>query len=208
MGAQAAGALCPFPAPKVCSAYFESDKVFYGKVLKKEIFDDYQQIRFMIQVLRPFKGRVQAIEVVTTGNDSGRWVADPGEQRVVFARDGKVGDLCSPIDEARHARQTIHTILALTNAKHARVEGVMRLGPGPDGPPVAGAKIQISGTHDGSFKATTDRRGQFFADVPPGQYHLVVPEGFEPSDYGRGDTDKFDLVRGQCAQFLLTPPVR
>src|SRR5476651_2704224 len=70
-------AICPFPVPKVCSTYFESDTVFLGKVVgKREVpaaRHDVDDIEFTIEVERTFKGKPDRVEKVYTENASARW---------------------------------------------------------------------------------------------------------------------------------------
>ncbi len=219
LSAQCAIAICPAPEPKVCSEFFTSDKVFFGQVIEitplredgtKPGDDDvYEKIRFVIKVERALKGTLAAIESVETGNDTGRWIADVGDRRVVFAHQGQVGGLCSPIDEAEHAEETLRAIRRLKAAPGpTTIEGEVTAGGGGRAPgfsPAAGRVVKVTGLNR-SYRAMTDRRGRFSIAVAPGHYRFESPD-LSTTVYGRLDADDFDLAPGQCAQFQLwTPP--
>jgi hypothetical protein len=206
-----AAALCPGPELKVCSVFFDSDKVFYGKVVRITPVgfdggapgpdDLIAKHRYTIAVEQRFKGKVGTVENVVTDNDSGRWHSRLGERRVLFVRDGQVGGLCSPIDEAAHARRTIAQIRALANASDATIEGEIGRGHGTDF--IQNYTVTAFG-RDGEHKAVTDRNGRFGMRVAPGDYRLA--NDVTPSDYSYArDVHAFRVVRGQCAQFQLLP---
>jgi hypothetical protein len=206
----AALAYCPAPPWKACQASALSDKVFVGRVtaiepLRKDrsLARDGEEVyhhRFTIAVEEAFKGRVGKIERVVTGNDSGRWIADQGERRVVFAYHGRVGGLCSDIDEAAHVDATIKELRDIGHWRTAIVEG--RVG-GLEGPPVAGHEIGVVG---GAFRqqVTTDADGFFEVHVPPGRYRVVTKGALPLTPYSRDDVGGFRLRAGECAQFQLT----
>jgi carboxypeptidase family protein len=207
---ESANAWCPAPVPKACSAFFDNDKVFYGKVVKatplrhdgKEASgeDSIETHRYTIEVEQALKGKVEAVETVDTENASNRWIADVGEARVVFARNGRTWGLCSPIDEARHASQTIREIRALPKARQGTIEGMVV---GPNGSPAAGVKVVVAGAGR-SYDAITDKGGTFSVAVKPGRYRMASP-GLEPTvPYGRQDVAEFEVAPGQCAQFQLS----
>jgi hypothetical protein len=210
--AQAAVAICPAPQLKVCSVFFESDKVFYGKVIKVTPigFEDREpgeddlisRHRYTIAVEQRFKGKIGTVENVETDNDSGRWYSEVGERRVLFVRNGMVSGLCSPIDEGKHARETIRQIRALRAATGATIEGEVRRGSSYD--PLPHRKVVVFGAN-GRHEATTDREGAFLIRVKPGRYRLE-PD-LHPWDYNAStlNVHDFTLARGQCAQFQVHP---
>ncbi len=211
--AQSASAWCPAPLVKACSAYFESDKVFYGTVAKVTPLrddgkdasgeDPVAMLRYTIDVKQALKGEVKLVETVDTENSSSRWFAGVGERRIVFARHGEAWGLCSPIDEAAHGEQTMRAIQAIAKASKATVEGEVIAGSGPGSPPASGVKVVIVGAGR-SYEATTDKRGAFSVAVEPGRYRIASP-GLEPTiPYSRADVGGFQVARGQCAQFQLS----
>lgn len=211
--AQWAMAWCPAPEMKVCSAFFQSDKVFYGKVIritpigfdgKRPSKDDFiEKHRYTIKVERRLKGKVAAIENVETENTSTRWYSELGEHRVLFVNEGRVWGLCSSIDEAKRAKETIGKIEALRNARNATIEGEVIAGFGADWRPATGRRVSVSGSGR-SYEATTDGRGLFTITVEPGHYRIESQDLYPTDPYSRDDVGGFDLVRGQCAQFQLS----
>jgi hypothetical protein len=212
MTAQWAVAWCPAPEMKVCSAFFQSDKVFYGKVIKITPIgfdgkrpgkdDAIEKHRYTIKVEQRFKGKVAAIENVETQNTTTRWYSKQGEHRVLFVNDRRVWGLCSPIDEAQHAKETMRTIRAQQNARTATIEGEVYAGFGPDHP-VRGNRVSVTGSGR-SYEATTDGRGIFSIAVEPGHYRIESQDLHPIEPYSRNDVGGFDLVRGQCAQFQFS----
>jgi hypothetical protein len=82
--ATGAFAMCPYPTPRACSAYFESDAVFVATVVSKQRVDDY--LRFGLRVSRVLRGKVDRSAVVYSGDDSARLLWDVGREYVVFAK--------------------------------------------------------------------------------------------------------------------------
>ena len=78
--ASSASAWCPAPEAKVCSAYFMSEKVFYGRVAKVTPAGDNglggaESYRYTVEVETPLKGKVGRVEIVETENSTTRWLA-------------------------------------------------------------------------------------------------------------------------------------
>ncbi len=212
VAAPSALAYCPMPEPKICSVFFGSDKVFYGTVNRVEHVgahgvvtnpdEDWENYRYTVAVREAFKADVAPTETVTSGNDSARWVATVGERRMFYVTQGQVGSLCSPIDEGKNAKRAIAQIRALPDAHGATVEGAIVDTQRP-WHPMAGTRITVLGGGR-TYTAITNRAGEFRIDVPPGRYRIETSwRDVEP--YSRPDTGGFEVVRGQCAQFLLTP---
>src|SRR5690349_16091954 len=104
-GALAAGR--PPPA-KVCSAYFEADEVFVGRVTSVDRLG--MTIRYHMQVERTVKGTPAETRIVDSENTADRWTAEPGERRVVFARNGQVGNWSDPVDRPSQVFNTLSGI--------------------------------------------------------------------------------------------------
>ena len=49
-------AVCPSPAPKACSLFFDSDALFVAKVLSRTYADNDESIRFEVRVSRVLRG--------------------------------------------------------------------------------------------------------------------------------------------------------
>jgi hypothetical protein len=200
-------AFCPAPAPKACAAYFESDQVFVGKVLEVRQTgrpDDVGRTHFTLEVGEVLLGTAAKVERVSTENSSGRWIGEPGNTYVVFARKGSVGGHCSSIDEPEQVQETMRSIRALKDARDVTIEGeAVAGGGGPGAAGVAGTKVRVRSTRGASYSTVTDGHGSFILRVPPGTYS-VRADAFVPSVYGRHDAARFTVVAGQCAQFQFS----
>ncbi len=210
-----AHAICPYPTPKVCAKYFESDAVFLGEVMKQEYIsdpaleNDDDWIQYTIKVKEVYRGSARATEKVLTGNDSARWYGEVGKTYVLFISGGKTSSTCGPLDEPDHVTEIVRQIHALKNASRATIEGEVfsRSGSwgGKSGTPAAGIHLKA---RDGSneFEAVTDQDGRFSFLLSPGAYTLIADE-LDPSDYSHRNLQHIRLEPGQCAQFqLLTRP--
>lgn len=198
----AAWAICPYPVPKACSAYFENDTVFVGTVMSHEYVGHYE--RFEVRVSRVFRGSVAPTAVVYTGNDTGRVLWDVGRESVVFAwhEKGRLlsGGDCGPLSDPNKVSEAVSEIEALQRSGETSVEGEV-LRTLPEGAGVPGVPIRVFG--DGRrYGTTSDARGRFRLLVVPGRYRIEVdPKTARHSDYnGRIDLNDLVLVRGQCAQ--------
>jgi hypothetical protein len=205
--------ICPYPTPKFCARYFESDAVFVGEVSDKEYVDDpdlendTDWIRYTVKVKEVYRGHANTVEKVLTGNDSGRWYGEVGTTYVFFVNGGKTSHTCGPLDKPEYAQEIVRQIDALKNASSATIEGevLSRSGPwgGPNGIPVRGIRLKVRGGGK-EYDSVTDQNGQFSFLLPPGVYTLIA-EGLDPSDYNyrHQDLQYIILERGQCAQFQL-----
>jgi len=200
-------AICPYPTPRACSAYFESDVVFVGSVLSRGYSGDGEYLRFGVRVSRILRGSVGKTAVVYSGNDSGRLLWDVGEEYVVFAnrQDGRLlsGGDCGPLSDPAKVAETIREIEGLGRGPSASIEGEVRSGP-PDRPGLAGVAVRIRGGGR-TYALRSDSRGSFRVEVPPGRYKVLVDPTLRRSDYNSTDLNDIRLVRGQCAQLQLVP---
>ena len=200
-------AMCPYPTPKACSAFFESDAVFVGTVLSRQYCDNDEYIRFAVRVSRVLRGSVGASADVYTANDSARLPWEIGKEYVVFARlrRGRLesGDDCGPLSSPGRAAEIIGQIEELRGDESAWIEGEVRSS-APEGAGVADVLVRA---RDGgkTFNATTDSRGAFRLRVPLGHYQILVDPKLRTSDYNWYNLDDINLVRGQCAQLQLVP---
>ena len=195
-------AICPYPAPKVCSAFFESDVVFVGKVLSKRYTDNDDYIRFDVRVAKRLKGTVSDTAHVYTGNDSGRLSWDVGRDYVVFARREHErlvsGDDCSALSDPTKVSETIRQIDDLGRATTATIEGEV-VSRQPDGPGVRGILVRARGERQ-TYVGTSDSRGVFRIEVPAGRYQVLSDPNVKQSDYSGSKLADINLVTGQCAQ--------
>jgi carboxypeptidase family protein len=209
MTAGTAFAICPYPTPKVCSLFFESDAVFVGTVLSQEYSDNGEYIRFTVRVSRVLRGSVGPTAAVYTGNDSARLLWEIGKEYVVFARlqDRRLesGNDCGPLSDSARVAETIRQIESLRGQTSASIEGEIRSAP-PDGPGIADVDVTVR-IHGGgrTYETKSDSRGLFRVRVPPGQYEVVVDPKLRTSDYNWYNLHEIKLVRGQCAQLQLVP---
>jgi hypothetical protein len=209
--ASVAHGICPYPTPKVCAKYFESDAVFLGEVLKREYVSGPDRgnvadwIQYTIRVKEVYRGHADAVEKVLTGNDSASWYGEPGMTHVLFVADGKTSSTCGPLDEAGYVPEILRQIRALQNAADATIEGEVfsRSGGwgGSSGTPAPGIRLAVQrGTEE--FDSVTDQDGRFSFLLPPGTYTLIGRE-LDPSDYSRQNVQHIKLEPGQCVQFQL-----
>jgi len=195
------------PETKTCSAFFEADQVFVGTVTnaegvkadgsRPEPDDTIETLRFTIRVSQVLKGQARPVEVVQCENSSGRWLAQVGETRVVFVRNGYVGIWSDPVDRPSRVQRTLHELHSLSR-KDASVEGDV-----VNARTLAGHDIAVIGEH-ARYTARTDSRGRFHVTVAPGHYRLEAPGFFPFTPYSREDIDGFTVVAGECAQFELS----
>jgi len=181
----------------VCSAWFNADEVFVGKVTA------VQGSRFEVEVSRVLKGAPAATKVVTTEGSRGRWNAAVGETRVVFARGGIVGSWSDPVDHPANVRSTMRAIDSLPEATLSLVEvDVVNIKPLP------GHRFDLYGGEEGRRTAFSDDNGYFLFRVQPGKYRLEVKGLIPLVAFSRDDMEGFELKPGQCAQFRFSPADR
>jgi hypothetical protein len=213
LSAADADAICPRPEPKVCSAYFDSDQVFLGRVTRVERLEadpraaarsgDVGWLRYTMQVERHIKGRVGKVERLLSEDASARWDARVGERRLVFVRAGEVHATCGPLDHAASLPAALAALRALARARSGTIEGEV-VARGPDGlAPVAGHRIEVRGT-TGVTSAITDAAGRFRIVATPGRYAFEPALPAADPIESRDDTDGFTVGRGECAQFRLS----
>ena len=199
-------AFCPYPTPKACSRFFESDAVFVATVLSRGYVDDDEFIRFDVRVSRSLRGTVGDTAAVYTGNDSARLQWEVGKDYVVFARheDGRLwsGNDCGPLSDSERVQETIREIEALSDVATSSIEGEIRSA--PQGPGLAAVKVRIEGESE-SYETETDSAGHFRINLPPGQYRVQPGPEYRQSDYSWYDLDDIKLTGGQCAQVQLVP---
>jgi hypothetical protein len=183
---------------KVCSAYFEADQVFVGRVTSVDRLG--MTIRYHLQVERTVKGTPADSRIVESENTAERWTAEPGERRVVFARNGQVGNWSDPLDRPSQVGNTLQGIETIGKATTATIEGEV-----VDVKPLGGHQMIVNGGGK-RYSRYTDEEGQFEFRLPPGQYKLdVKPLGYALTTYSRDDMEGFSLAAGQCALFRFAP---
>lgn len=200
-------AICPYPTPKACSAFFESDVVFVGTVLSQGYSDNGEYIRFSVRVSRVLRGSVGPTADVYTANDSARLLWGTDKEYVVFARlqHGRLvsGNDCGPLSDSARVAETIRQIEDLRGETSASIEGEVRSA-APDGPGIANMVVRIQGK--GNFYETkSDSSGVFRLHVPPGHYEVIVDPKLRTSDYNWYNLHDINLILGQCAQLQLVP---
>jgi hypothetical protein len=196
-GAQAARA----PATKVCNAFFEADQVFMGRITSVDRLGS--SLRWHVQVERAIKGEPAASRIVESENGAGRWSAEPGETRVVFARNGVVGSWSDPVDRPSQVQNTLKGIATIGKADTATIEGEV-----VDVKPLGGHQMVVTGGGK-RYSMYTDEEGRFEFRVPPGQYKLEIkPLAYTFAPYSRDDIEGFSLAAGQCALFRFAPTHR
>jgi hypothetical protein len=198
-------AVCPSPAPRACSLFFNSEAVFVAKVLSRTYADNDENIRFEVRVSRVLRGDVKATTAVYTGNDSGRLAWDVGREYVVFAgrRNGRLwsGDDCGPLTDPTKVRETLKEIEELRHVSTSSVEGEVLSGL-PASPGVPGVIVRAKGNGQ-TYEGKSNQQGKFRIEVPPGRYDVAIDDRFVQYDINEltHGTTKSSLVAGQCGQF-------
>jgi len=207
LSAGSAYAICPYPTPKACSAFFQSDVVFVGKVLSRQYSDKGASIRFNVKISRILRGSIGSNADVYTDNDSARLLWDIGKEYVVFAHLENErlvsSDDCGPLSDSARVAETIRQIEKLWGETSAWIEGEIRSAQ-PSGPGIGNMTVRINGK-DKTYETKADSRGLFRLRVPPGHYEVIVDPKLRTSDYNRYNLHDINLVPGQCAQLLLVP---
>ncbi len=204
-----ARAICPFPTPKACSEFFESETVFVGTPLSWGYCgpEDNEYIRYRLRVSKVLRGSAGATAIVYTPNTSIRLSLEVGKTYVIFAtrRNGRLeaSDDCGPLTEPGAVSETMRQIEDLESETTASIEGqVVCREPNDRG--VGGVTVRILGEGQ-SYEAISDAQGSFRVPVPPGHYEVMVDSTLKQSDYNWYDLTDIRLVRGQCAQLLFVP---
>jgi hypothetical protein len=204
-------AICPYPTPKLCSEYFDSDVIFTGKILKMEYISDPNQdndndwIEYTAKVKKTFRGYTRSITKFRTPNTTARWIGDVGKSYVIFLRKRGATSTCGPLDESEYVHKVDKEIDILKNASSSKIEGqvISKSGPwgGSYGIPVKDVQLKAVGKNK-EFITSTDKDGKFTIVLPSGKYKLLAPE-MQPSAYSRSNLQEINLQNGQCAQFQL-----
>ena len=159
--------------------------------------------RWHIQVERTVKGEPAATRIVESNASGGKWAAEPGETRVVFARNGIVGSWSDPVDRPSQVSNTLKGIATMGKADTATIEGEV-----VDVKPLGGHQMIVTGNGK-RYSLYTDEEGQFEFRVPPGQYKLEMkPLAYTFTVNSRDDMEGFSLAAGQCALFRFSPTGR
>lgn len=157
-------------------------------------------IRYHMQVERTVKGTPAETRIVDSENTADRWTAEPGERRVVFARNGQVGNWSDPVDRPSQVFNTLSGIETIGKATTATIAGEV-----VDIKPLGGHQMIVNGGGK-RYSMFTDEEGQFEFRLAPGQYRLDVrPLGYKLTPYSRDDIESINLAPGQCALFRFVP---
>lgn len=168
---------CSCAAPGLpCEALYRST-VFVGKAVKTQARDAGSAVTTfeVIEVLHSARTLARTVRVShsTVGSMCGMGFAK-GTRYVVYAG-GEEGNLsvgrCSPTHRYSQSSPDVVYARSKVSRSLARVEGrVVLLDPGGRAPR-AGARLRVAGT---TIEATSDQRGEFALDVPPGRHQLEV----------------------------------
>lgn len=206
-------ALCPSPEPKLCSRFFESDKVFIGTLIEAGFFPpntEYylnlpdadiwysQQHVYRFRVLETLKGRTSAVETVLSQNTSARWVGDVGQDYVIFVRSGQTWGSCNLLDEPEYVNKVHIELEKMSKEKLSTVEG--RIHPAHNEIASAGENIRVEVVGiDSSYETYTITDGSYAVVVKPGFYFVHV-EGAKTYPNPYAGHEPFELTSGQCNQ--------
>lgn len=208
-------AFCQFPQPRlVCAEYFASQIVVKATLTQTDNLhdkDDPEGVSAYLYTLRVndvLRGKIAGTIQLYEGNDSGRapfdWVA--GREYLLFlfyAASEKSWELdgcgnSGPISEAKTALSEIASI------KVAHGGGVIHgaVSEHSLSTPIAGVHVEAQGTA-GHYSATTNEKGEFQLNVPPGHYVVLASKNgivFTTADISYEDPRNIRIEPGGCAQ--------
>jgi hypothetical protein len=202
-------ASCPGPRPRLlCAEYFQSDAVVTAKVLKIRRFtasdgDDY--LFYTMQTGQVLRGEMPAtFRIIDSPYPSGNSLSpEKGERYLLFlsySKNDRAWELdgCGNSGLLEKSAETLKGVARLhAGGNGGMVQGNVQLDAGV----TVGATVVVRGKR-GTFKATTDKEGNFEVHVPGGAYRArVIQEGksFEPG-WSYEDPKRFRVSNGGCAQ--------
>jgi hypothetical protein len=212
--ANTAFGFCFKPSPTVSCEFLNSDAVFSGKVISVRAISDGQFADgwyYRVRVEQHFRGPRTPVVEVYTGNDSGRFPLQTGDEYLLFARTYK-GLLeianCGNSALLSEATGAIRELEKLSIPQDACIEGRISFSGIPDtGSHVSGVHILIKGEGT-SYNAISDRDGWFRLHLPPGKYSAEIEQiphwNIVAYDLSFADPNHFVANRGRCIglQFL------
>lgn len=200
--------------------FLNSDAVFTGKVVHVRAVADTEGFTdgwyYELQVLQLFRGLHDSVIEVYTGNDTGRYPLELGQEYLIFAYfyEKKLEiDNCGDSQPLSEAREAIRQIEKISFPKDGIVEGKVALEnqhriPADRGLP--GVQIFVHG-QDKTYSLTTDDRGWFRIHVPPGVYSAeaksIPTHRIVAFDLSYDQPKRFTVRTGRCAelQFVADP---
>lgn len=210
---------CFEPHPSVACDFLNSAAVFTGKVVsvrpeEEGGFTDGWYYR--LSVLQLFRGPHQEVIEVYTGNDSGRYPLEVGEQYLIFAYVYEKRleiDNCGDSVPLSKAREAVGQIEKISIPKDGIVEGQVTLEnerriPAEDG--LRGIRVFIHGGGK-TFSTVTSDRGWFRVHVRPGVYSAEARsdpgQQIVESDLSHDQPKSFIVRSGRCVelQFVAGP---
>ena len=208
---------CTLPHPEVICQFLNSDEVFAGTVVSiQKVPAQGEEIDgwlYSLTVQEWFRGPHTAMIEVFTENSSGRFPLDVGKKYLLFAYrfEGQLQiDCCGNNSLVSNADSALRELRKLRVPGAAFIEGRISILGFPDNGVPAINVVFRSG--DRTFKATTDPRGWFHLNVPPGKYSArvqhtnhwdVVPDANSADNPGH-----FNAREGQCTQLQFSATSR
>lgn len=206
--ASAAFGFCFQPNPTVSCEFLNSDAVFTGRVISVRAISDGQftdSWYYKVQVEKRFRGPRTPIVEVYTGNDSGRFPLQSGDEYLLFAQiyKGQLEiDNCGNSALLSAAINSVKQLEKLKIPKDAEIEGRISFSGIPDsGTHIAGVGVIIHGQRR-SYSVVTDKDGWFRLHVSPGKYSAEIQEiphwNIVPYDLSIDNPSHFIAKQGRC----------
>jgi hypothetical protein len=223
---QVAAAICSVPQPRmVCAEYSASQVVLDAKLiriaplLENNDPNDIDGYFYTLKTTRLLRGSAEPIFRIYEGNDSGRasfnWRVGTKYVLFLFPSHENSGpniwalDGCGNSGPVSKSASVLNKIAHINpNAKSGTIAGVvsdpnLSLG-------LWDVQLAVRGP-SGAFKLTTDRKGRFQVNVPPGDYSI---EPIRPSsplvshELSYEDARHLKIQPGSCVQVQLTQRAR
>jgi hypothetical protein len=213
--AEPAMSLCNVPRPRlVCAEYFASKVVVEATLVKVRSIhanDDPEGVLARVYTLRAnrfIRGHIPEVFRVYEGNDSGGATFDwkIGRKYLLFlfysaADKAWALDGCGNSGAFNRARPVLEQIDAIQTRNdggviHGVVSGL------PLWAPLLGVRVEARGA-DGSYKATTNAKGEFEITVPAGKYTLSATKigfSFQTDDFSYENPQHLQIEPGGCVQ--------
>jgi hypothetical protein len=208
-------AFCEVPNPRlVCAEYFASTLVVEAALVQttglhdKDDPDGISAYVYTLRVSQTLRGNAVKTLTVYEGNDSGRATFDwiKGTNYLLFLNhttDKRSWELdgcgnSGPLSKAAAALSEIDAI------KVAHGNGVIHgvVSEQDLVTPVAGVNINVRGAGR-QFTATTNAKGEFQVNAPPGRYIVHAAQSgrsFDKADFSYEDPGNIRIQTGGCAQ--------
>jgi hypothetical protein len=202
----------------LCAEYFQSDAVVTAKVLKIRhvtVSDDDDYLLYTMQTERVLRGKMPAIfKIVDSPYTHRALVGKRGQRYLLFLSYQKnykawAVDECGNSGPLEESTETLKGVDQLKlGGTGGTVQGNVWQWDGNVSVSTSGATVLVKGKQR-TFKATTNKDGNFEMHVPAGVYSATVThdgkQRFEPGIWSYEDPRRFRVSNGGCAQVQFDP---